>query len=74
MSRTPTMTQPAYMGDVLIDNLHSLNMQCRLTQAVGWIAEMLQSAMPSHAYQTTSKVGGSAIDSCTTSHEGYIDR
>jgi len=68
------MAQPTYRGDVLIDNRYSLIVDCRFTQAVGWIAEMRRNVVTSHADQNTSRLGGSAIDSRTSSHEGYIHR
>jgi hypothetical protein len=37
----------------------------------GFVAEMRWIGVTPHAAQNTSRPGGSAIDSCTTRHEGY---
>lgn len=57
-------------GHVLTENRHALVVDCRVTLADRFVAEMRRLGVTPHVAQNTARSGGSAIDRRTTRHKG----
>jgi len=54
-----------------MENRHALIVDCQVTRATGFVAQMRRIGVTPHVAQNTARPGGSAIDGRTTRHKGY---